>query len=66
MKILVWPGSLRQNSLNRQLASVINNRLGEKGVETDFIDFCDFDMPLFNGDLQEKHGIPDATTVLFS
>ena len=64
LKILIWPGSLRQGSFNRQLANVINSRLVEKGVETDLIEFRDFDMPLFNADIQEKNGIPDATNAL--
>jgi len=64
LKILIWPGSLRQGSLNRKLARAIDAKLFERGVETDHIDFRDYDMPLYDGDIEADQGLPAATTAL--
>ena len=64
MKILIWPASLREKSLNKRLARLIDGRLKEKGIETDLIDFSKFEMPLFDNDHLELNGIPKSTVYL--
>lgn len=64
MKILIWPGSLRADSFNRKLANVIDSKLSANGVETDPIDMHDFQMPLYDGDIEAASGLPPTTTAL--
>lgn len=64
LEILVWPGSLREQSLNRKLASLISQKLGEFDLEVDLIDFREYSMPLFDGDIQNTSGLPETTTRL--
>lgn len=61
MKILVWPGSLREQSLNRKLACLISKKLTAFNVEVDLIDFREYPMPLFDGDIQNTSGVPETT-----
>ena len=61
MKILAFAGSLREGSLNHQLAEIIASKLKNLDVEVDLAKFRDFQMPLFDGDLETATGIPDGT-----
>ncbi|MEK9685128.1 MAG: NAD(P)H-dependent oxidoreductase [Rhodospirillaceae bacterium] len=64
MNILVWPGSLREGSLNRRLAEVIAGKLSHQGIGADLINFRDFEMPLYDGDLESSTGIPNSVSAL--
>jgi NAD(P)H-dependent FMN reductase len=57
-KILVIPGSLRTGSLNAKLAATIAAELAQAGAEITRISLADFPMPIYDGDLQAKTGIP--------
>jgi chromate reductase, NAD(P)H dehydrogenase (quinone) len=58
LKILVIPGSLRTGSLNARLAAVIAHELASSGPEVTRISLSDFPLPIFDGDLQAKSGVP--------
>jgi chromate reductase, NAD(P)H dehydrogenase (quinone) len=58
LKILVIPGSLRTGSLNAKLAAVAAHELAQAGAEVTRISLSDFPMPIYDGDLQAKSGVP--------
>jgi NAD(P)H-dependent FMN reductase len=58
LKILVIPGSLRSGSLNAKLAAVAARALAQVGAEVTRISLGDFPLPIYDGDLQAKSGVP--------
>ena len=58
LKILVIPGSLRTGSLNAKLAATIAAELAQAGADVTRISLADFPMPIYDGDLQAKSGVP--------
>ena len=58
LKILVIPGSLRTGSLNARLAAAAAHELAQAGAEVTRISLGDFPLPLYDGDLQAKSGVP--------
>ncbi len=59
VKLLFLAGSARNESVNKKLAQNAHDLAKEMGAETTFIDLKDFDMPIYNGDLEEKEGLPE-------
>ena len=57
-KILVIPGSLRTGSHNAKLAAAAAHELALAGAEVTRISLADFPLPIYDGDLQAKSGIP--------
>jgi chromate reductase, NAD(P)H dehydrogenase (quinone) len=57
MKLLVFAGSTRQNSYNRRLAKVVARMARDTGAEVTHIELGDFDVPMYNADL-EARGTP--------
>src|SRR3979490_2067540 len=58
LKILVIPGSLRTGSLNARLAAAAAYQFAQVGAEVTRISLADFPLPLYDGDLQSKSGVP--------
>jgi chromate reductase len=58
LKILVIPGSLRTGSLNARLAAAAASEFAQAGVEVTRISLADFPLPIYDGDLQTKSGVP--------
>src|SRR5436853_1149336 len=58
LKILVIPGSLRTGSLNARLAATAAYELTQAGAEVTRISLADFPLPIYDGDLQTKSGVP--------
>jgi chromate reductase len=58
LKILVIPGSLRTGSLNARLAAAAAAELAQAGADVTRISLADFPLPLYDGDLQAKSGVP--------
>jgi chromate reductase len=54
MKLLVFAGSTRQNSLNRKLATVVAAMARSAGAEVTHLELSDFDVPMYNADLEAK------------
>ena len=58
MRLLAFAASLRRDSLNRKLIQVAADLAREAGLEVDLADFHEFDMPLYDADLQGSSGFP--------
>jgi chromate reductase, NAD(P)H dehydrogenase (quinone) len=58
LKILVIPGSLRTGSLNAKLAAVVAHEAAQAGAEVTRISLTDYPLPIYDGDLQAKSGVP--------
>ena len=58
LKIAIIPGSLRSGSLNAKLAAVAAHELALAGAEITRISLADFPLPIYDGDLQAKSGVP--------
>lgn len=57
-RILVIPGSLRTGSHNVKLAAAATYEFAQAGVEVTRISLGDFPLPIYDGDLQAKAGVP--------
>ena len=60
MKLLVFAGSTRQNSWNRKLAKVAAAMARASGAEVTHIELADFDVPMYNADLEARGTPPDV------
>ena len=58
LKILVIPGSLRTGSHNAKLAAAAAHAFAQAGAEVTRISLADFPLPIYDGDLQAKTGMP--------
>jgi chromate reductase len=56
---LTLSGSIRKGSYNRMLQHHVGGKLSAAGVTVNAIDLADFDMPIFNEDL-EPDNVPEA------
>lgn len=64
MKIFVYSASLREDSVNLRLSKLIAKVAEAYGAEVDFARINDFDMPVYNFDVQQSDGIPPGTVAL--
>jgi chromate reductase, NAD(P)H dehydrogenase (quinone) len=58
LKILVIPGSLRTGSLNARLAAAAAYQFTQAGAEVTRLSLADFPLPIYDGDLQTRSGVP--------
>src|ERR1700686_2790868 len=58
LKILVIPGSLRTGSLNAKLAAAAGYELAQADSQSTRISLAHFPLPIYDGDLQSKAGVP--------
>jgi len=58
VKILVIPGSLRTGSLNARLAAVVAHQFALAGVEATRLSLSDYPLPIYDGDLETRSGVP--------
>jgi chromate reductase, NAD(P)H dehydrogenase (quinone) len=58
LKILVIPGSLRTGSLNAKLAAAAVDELVRAEVSVTRVSLGDFPLPIYDGDLESKSGVP--------
>ena len=63
-RIVVFAGSLRQESLHRKLAKAAAAALEVAGANTIHVELKDYPMPLYDGDLENSVGIPDSVKAL--
>lgn len=64
LKLLAFAASLKRESLNRKLIELAADLAREGGADVDLADFHEFDMPLYNADLQAKSGFPPGAQEL--
>jgi NAD(P)H-dependent FMN reductase len=57
-KILAFAGSTRTESFNKKLVQIAVAGARAAGAEVTCIDLRDLPMPLYDGDLEEKEGLP--------
>jgi chromate reductase, NAD(P)H dehydrogenase (quinone) len=58
-RILAFSGSIRRDSLNRMLIRAAADAAQAAGGDVMLIDLADYPLPLYNGDLEDKDGLPD-------
>jgi NAD(P)H-dependent FMN reductase len=63
-RIIVFAGSTRTGSLNEILASYVVRQLQAAGTDVTHINLRDYDMPLYNGDLEKAESQPEAAKKL--
>lgn len=63
-RILVFAGSTREASFNKRLARLAARRLDTLGAKATFIDLRDYPLPIYEGDLEAEHGLPENTLAL--
>lgn len=64
MKMLAFAASLRAGSLNRRLVELAARIAREHGAAVDLADLREFDMPLYDGDVEVAEGLPTGALEL--
>jgi NAD(P)H-dependent FMN reductase len=64
MRVLAFAASLRQGSLNQKLIAVAADIARRVGAEVDLADFRDFEMPLYDDDINAEIGLPPGALAL--
>jgi len=64
MKILVFAGSTRRESVNRKLARVAAQAVDAAGGQATLLELADYPMPLYNGDMEAESGPPQNAFLL--
>ncbi|MBL1097464.1 NADPH-dependent FMN reductase [Streptomyces coffeae] len=64
LRVLVIGAALRKGSTNIRLASLVARLINDTGATADLAPLYDFDMPLYNGDVEEAHGLPPGALAL--
>ncbi|MFZ1077530.1 MAG: NAD(P)H-dependent oxidoreductase [Nitrosotalea sp.] len=57
-KILAFAGSTRTDSFNKKLIRIAVTGATETGADVTVVDLRDFPMPLYDGDLEQREGLP--------
>ncbi|SEG46967.1 NADPH-dependent FMN reductase [Vibrio hangzhouensis] len=58
MKILTFAATNSSKSINKQLVQYASGKI--ESAHIDYVDINDFELPIYNIDLEEKFGIPNA------
>ena len=64
MKILAFAASLRKGSVNGMLIKIASSIAKQQGHDVELIDFAEFDVPVYNGDIEESKGVPQGALKL--
>jgi len=59
-QLLVFSGSSRTESFNLRLAVQLASFAEHEDAEVSLVDLRDFDLPIYNGDLEDTKGLPRA------
>jgi NAD(P)H-dependent FMN reductase len=63
-RVIVFAASLRADSLNKKLATLAARLAEQAGAVVDHASMRDFDVPLYDGDLETAAGIPPGAHAL--
>ncbi|MDF2867448.1 MAG: NADPH-dependent reductase [Gammaproteobacteria bacterium] len=63
MKFMLMAASLRKDSVNKKLIKLSAKLLAQQNCAIDLTDFAEFNLPLYNGDIQTQQGIPEVAHV---
>ena len=58
-KILAFAGSTREGSYNKQLLKLAAAAASKAGGDVQVIDLRDFPLPIYDGDLESREGLPE-------
>ena len=58
-RILAFAGSLRRESYNKRLVRIAVEGARAAGADVTLIDLKDYPLPIYDGDLEQAHGIPE-------
>ncbi|MAT68796.1 MAG: FMN reductase [Planctomycetaceae bacterium] len=64
-KILAFAGSARRASVNKKLVTYAARHARSLQAEVTLIDLANYPLPLYDGDLEERDGIPDNAEKLY-
>jgi chromate reductase len=64
VRILAFAGSSREGSWNKKLAAIAANGARHTGAEVTTVDLANYQMPIYDGDLEEKNGPPQEAAKL--
>ena len=59
VRILVFAGSVRTGSINEKLAVAATAAVRKAGAEATHVSLKDFPLPIYDGDLQARAGVPE-------
>ena len=63
-KLVAFSGSIRKGSFNTAILRAAAEAASAGGADVDLIDLRDFELPLFNQDLEDANGVPEAAKQL--
>lgn len=63
-RVLLFSGSARSGSLNGRLAMEMVKILALKDAEPTLVSLADYAMPIYDGDLEQSKGVPEAAVRL--
>jgi chromate reductase, NAD(P)H dehydrogenase (quinone) len=66
LRLLFVAGSAREGSMNKRLATLGAHVAQAAGTAATFADLGDYPMPLYDGDLEAKDGVPDNARKLMA
>ena len=64
LRVLVFGAALRNASANARLASLVTRLVADNGATVDLATMREFDMPLYDGDVEATDGLPDGALAL--
>ncbi|MFC9653044.1 MULTISPECIES: NADPH-dependent FMN reductase [unclassified Streptomyces] len=64
VRVLVFGAALRAGSTNARLASLASNLIAGTGAEVDLARMANFEMPLYDGDVEDSEGLPAGALAL--
>jgi NAD(P)H-dependent FMN reductase len=60
IRLLVIPGSSRTGSLNMKLAKLASSIAINSGSESSVVDLRALNLPIYDGDFEDQHGVPEG------
>ena len=64
MKLIALAGSRRQDSMNVKLVKACVSMINSEQLEAEFVDLANYEMPLYDGDLEAEKGLPSSAIEL--
>jgi NAD(P)H-dependent FMN reductase len=64
LRVLVFGAALRADSTNARLAALVARLVSDTGATVDLAAMRDFDMPLYDGDMEATEGLPPGALAL--
>jgi NAD(P)H-dependent FMN reductase len=62
--LITLAGSTRQASVNKKLARLAAARAQATGASVEYLDLADYPMPIYDGDLEARDGLPETARSL--